>query len=312
MRTPNLTPMRKLAAVALVALVALVASGCSKAARPSLGEEVSGQLGAGPTSTTAPAGTTTSVATSTAGGGGTGGQGAPGGVRTGGAAAATATLDAYLDALASESFARAGELSSGGPHFLTEILDLVRRYNAEHEGTTKVTTKKRSFTAGPLRDNAVRYTGEAVLSSRTSGPAGDPITEVRTFANPLLRRGSGWLVTDLTYGGKPLVHFPANDSAEVGGVRFTLQGALSFGEKTGVVVGAEADETHEFSAEEIVLVYPDGTRVPKTLGALIGHRPAALYLNFPRRDDRPAHLEMQIALDNGTPVELTQTVTLTF
>ncbi len=296
--------------LALLVALGVVVSACSGSHdRPPL-ERVTGTIGASgtdggagstdgagtaSTATTQPAATTSTVAAD-----------APARL-----AAADAALAAYFDALQSEDFAAARRVSRAGAQLMVTIRDAVARYNAERDGVSELSYSARSFTAATNESGRVTYTGRAQLDSTVSGPAGDPHRESARFEDPVVTLVDGaWRVTEFRYDGEPLAHRPATSSRTVGGVQLHLEGALSFGHSTGLVIDLVTDADHDIKVDKARLVYADGTSATPTLGALISKKPAALYFLFERVASPPVRWTATVTIDAGTTTEASADVVL--
>lgn len=302
--------MRRVAEL-LVAL-AVVVGACSKPERPSV-ERVTGTIGAseaggggastdGGPDATAPGATTTTTATSPA----------PTDEASI-AAAADAALNAYFDALKAEDFAAAQSVSSGGASFMAQVRELVTRFNTEREGVATLSYPERSFRVGSVDGGAVAFVGRARLDSTVSGPAGDPHSDSALFENPVVTFEDGtWHVSSYTYDGQPVEHHAANAAEVVGGVELRLRGALSFGSNTGLVVDLVTDADHAIRVDEVTLEHSDGASIPSTFGALISHKPSALYFLFERGAGRPVAWTATVTIDEGTASEVTEKISLRF
>ncbi len=314
--------MRRSVGLILVAVLALAA--CSKVDRPPI-ERVSGTIGTSGDAGSVAAGNettpgsgdvaedgsnSTTAVTGTAGVAGSSGDPV---TRGQAATAATTALDAYLDALESQDFKAAQRASTGGPSFMAGIRDVVARYNAERDGTTKLSYSGRSFTVASNGENRVTFTGSASLGSTTSGPAGSPRSDASTFEDPVVTFTAGsWRVADYLFDGAPLAHFPATSTKSVGGVDLRLRGGLSFGKLTALVIDLVSDADHGIRVDDGKITYVDGTTAESTLGALISKRPAALYFLFDRASSKPASWSAAITIDAGTKSERSANVVLRF
>jgi len=299
-------------AVTLLLAVVLAVGACSKDDRPTL-ERVSGSIGASDDGVAGdvPAGgadgevdgATTSTAPVT--------TVAPPRDESARVAAADAALAAYLDALQAEDFAAAQAVSSGGARFMAQIRDVVARYNAERDGVSTLKYSARSFRAGSTDATSVAYVGSARLDSTVSGPAGDPYSESALFENPVVSFADGrWVVSAYLYNGQPLANYPAESRDTVGGVALELQGALTFGASTGVVIDLVTDSDHAIKVEGAQLTYADGSQAPFTFGALISRKPAALYYLFDASTSRPVRWSAKVTIDSGTTSEISEDVVL--
>lgn len=298
-------------AVTLVLAAALVLGACSKGERPTL-ERVSGSIepSAGdPPGESGGAGTEESSAASA--------STAP--TTTVGAppddasrvAATDAALAAYFDALQAEDFAAAEAVSSGGAQLMARVRDVVARYNAEREGVSTLRYAARSFRVGSTDATSVAYVGSARLDSTVSGPAGDPYSESALFENPVVSLADGrWGVSAFLYNGQPLASYPSDASATVGGVELRLQGALTFGTSTGLIIDLVTDRDHGIKVEHAQLTYADGSNGPFTFGALISRKPAALYYLFDAHTARPVRFSATVTIDAGTADETSKDVVL--
>lgn len=315
-------------ALALVLALALVVGACSKDERPTI-ERVTGRIGAsgsgGSTDASGTGSDGTGGAAGTAGGdagGAAGGTTGTGSASTGGSggagadavarqAAAEAVLNAYFDALEAQDFGAAQRASTGAPQFMARVREVVNRYNTERDGTTQLSYTTRSFQVASNEATSVAYMGSAQLDSTVSGPAGDPQKESALFEHPVVSLVNGsWRVAAYMYDGQPLDLAPSTSSKEVGGVDFRLQGALSFGTSTGLVIDLVTDNDHGLKVEGVQLTYADGTSSAPKLSALISKKPAALYYLFDRRASRPTAWTATVTIDAGTKDEAKATVTL--
>lgn len=301
-------------AVTLVVAAVLVLGACSKGERATL-ERVSGSIepSAGETPGESPVGETsedTSAATAST---------APVTATTIGAplddaarvAAADAALATYFDALEAEDFATAEGASAGSARFMARVRDVVARYNAERDGVSTLSYSERSFGAGSAAATSVAYVGSARLDSTVSGPAGDPYSESVLFENPVVSFADGrWAVSAFLYNGQPLASYPAESSETVGGVELELQGALTFGTSTGLIIDLVTDSDHGIKVEHAQLTYADGSTAPSTFGALISRRPAALYYLFDAGTSRLVSWSATVTIDAGTTSEISKDVVL--
>jgi hypothetical protein len=226
-------------------------------------------------------------------------------------AAADVAMTAYFDALKAEDFVAAQNVSAGGARLMTGIRDVVARYNAERDGVSKLTYAVRSFHVASNEPTRVSYAGSARLNSTVSGPAGDPHDESTLFENPTVSLVDGtWRVADYTYDARPLGYYPATSRQDVGGVRISLRGGLSFGTSTGLIVDLSSDADHTIKVEKAQLTYANGTTAAPSLRALITGPPAALYLLFDRIDAKPTAWSATITIDGGTSRQASANVVL--
>ena len=226
-------------------------------------------------------------------------------------ASATAALAIYFDALQQEDFTTAQASSVAGPQFVARIRELVSMFNAQRDGMTTLSYAERDFSVGESMPSVVRFRGAARLSAEVSGPAGDPKSSEALFEDPVVGlAGSSWLVNNYLYDGQPLAFFPASSQASMDDVVLTLQGVVSFGDATGLIIEVQSGSSHRLTVQDTHLMDGDGSPLTNRIGALVGTNPAHLLFTYQRAGSQPLRWEGEVTLDAGSDGESSQTITL--
>jgi hypothetical protein len=266
----------------LLALTIACSAGSSPVESPPAGE-VGGTIGAGPTLTLSPTPTPR-----------------PRPARD----EARAALDAYLEALARQDFARALGLSSGPAHRLALVRLVLARHNADLGATTTVSLLTRRFALATRTARRTSFEGSATLRSVVRKPDAPQETTERAIADPVVDRvGNAWRVSSFAWASRPVVAYEGGAVARVNGVELRLEGSIAFGDVVGVVVllVAEGERTVRVDADRL---RAGGKEAGSGFRALIGGQPGILYISYPRTDLRPTQWRARVSVDGERPEEI--------
>ena len=301
--------VRARSALVVLLAVALLTAGCAGGddSGGSNAAKARGRVGPATSSTLVDSDETTSTTSASASGDGTSAPGsnatppgaapgAPGVPPDPNSAEATLALNAYFDALLAEKYTDAARVSTGAPLILAQVRGLLQRYNQSQGGTTSQSYTARSFTVTASSPTRVAFTGRAALKTTTT--AGERRgTVTAEFTGPVVTKGVGWQMAELTLDGQPVVFHASGKEARHPSAPVTLRviGALSAGKSTAVIVYIRTERQVHVQIDEDALKWASGARNSRTR-FLAGND---AYFSYGRRDDRPTAWRARVDVDGN-------------
>lgn len=213
--------------------------------------------------------------------------------------AATAALDAYLDALAAEAYVDAMAASEDAPRALAYTRRLQQAFNRSRGGTSSARYTTRRFEAAAVTPDRVGFTGRAVLRVTTRQGEREAAATSELAEPVVVRSGEGWRVSALTFDGAPLTFHPSGQAAAhpSPGLELRLHGALDVGLTTVVLASLESDREMPVQLDADQLRRTSGPAAKATVRFLVG---ADAYFSYDRSDPPPASWQVRVAADGRT------------